>query len=122
MQKSLISLITVVMFLGVVSAAQSQEVGRKGPCKADIEKFCKDVKPGQGRIVKCLQAHENELSPACKNEIAAEKEKTKEFINSCKPDAEKFCKDVRPGGGRIIHCLKQHQSELSPNCQAYFKK
>ena len=37
-----------------------------GPCKADMEKFCKDVKPGEGRIVKCMKEHEAELSEACK--------------------------------------------------------
>ncbi len=122
MQKTLISLITIIMFLGVVCSVQAQEPSRKGSCKADIEKFCKDVKPGQGRIVKCMKAHENELSQPCKDEIAADKEKSKEFVKNCKPDADKFCKDIKPGHGRIIHCLKQHQAELAPNCQTYFKK
>jgi hypothetical protein len=122
MLKSLISLVTLIMFLGVVSTAQSQEPGRKGPCKGDIEKFCKDVKQGQGRIIKCLKGHENELSPICRNDLDAAREKEQEFVKNCKPDAERICKDVRPGNGRIIRCLRQHEAQLSPNCQTYFKK
>ena len=35
----------------------------------------------------------------------------------CRPEAQKLCSGVQPGGGRIIACLKQHESELSPQCQ-----
>jgi hypothetical protein len=65
MKQSIISLIIAVMFLGVMSVAQSQEVNKIGPCKDDIEKFCRDVKPGQGRILKCMREHESELSADC---------------------------------------------------------
>jgi hypothetical protein len=33
-------------------------------------------------------------------------------------DKERLCKDVKPGEGRIAACLKQHESELSPECKA----
>ena len=35
----------------------------------------------------------------------------------CRPEAQKLCNGVQPGGGRIMACLKQHESELSPQCQ-----
>jgi hypothetical protein len=37
----------------------------------------------------------------------------------CRPDAQKLCHGVQPGGGRIVACLKQHESELSPQCQKF---
>ena len=122
MKKSSIVLIVAALFLLVPLMAQAEEMHRTGACKADAEKFCKDVKPGQGRIVRCMQAHENELSPACQDQIAADKEKAQEFRKACSPDAAKFCKDIKPGHGRIISCLKSHEAELSPQCDAYFRK
>ncbi len=38
----------------------------KEACQSDAAKFCKDVKAGGGRILRCLKEHEAELSPACK--------------------------------------------------------
>jgi hypothetical protein len=123
MKKSSMVLIVAALFLLVPLMAQSEEIHRIGACKADFEKFCKDVKPEQGRIARCMQAHENELLPACKDQIAADKEeKAQEFRKACQPDADKFCKGIRQGNGRIIRCLKLHEAELSPQCDAYFRK
>jgi len=39
----------------------------RAACKADVEKFCKDVKPGEGGgIGACLTSHEADLSDDCK--------------------------------------------------------
>ena len=40
--------------------------------------------------------------------------------NACRADAERFCQGIAPGGGRIIACLKSHETELSPGCQQEF--
>jgi hypothetical protein len=40
----------------------------------------------------------------------------------CAGDVEKLCKDVQPGGGQIMSCLKQHQSQVSPECKTYAKQ
>ncbi len=121
MKISRMVLIAALLFWLVPSVAQTQEISKKGPCGTDIEKFCKDVQPGQGRIIKCMRKHEGELSPACKNYVAEAKEQQKEFKRDCNADALKFCKNVRPGGGRIVNCLKQHQVELSAGCNTHFQ-
>ncbi|SEL58297.1 Cysteine rich repeat-containing protein [Roseateles sp. YR242] len=36
---------------------------------------------------------------------------------ACRPDFKKLCDGVRPGGGRGLECLKQHESELSTACK-----
>jgi len=35
-------------------------------CGADMEKFCKGVQPGQGRIAACPKKREGDLSAGCK--------------------------------------------------------
>jgi Cysteine rich repeat len=43
-------------------------------CAEDIQKFCKDIQPGGGRIAKCLKEHACDLSSACKEKCAANEE------------------------------------------------
>jgi hypothetical protein len=40
------------------------------------------------------------------------------IARECKSEAELLCKGVRPGGQRLIVCLKQRMFELSPACSA----
>jgi hypothetical protein len=35
----------------------------------------------------------------------------------CTNDAQKFCANVEPGGGRILQCLKDHKDSLSDKCK-----
>jgi hypothetical protein len=34
-------------------------------CRAEIETYCKDVTPGEARILACLYAHEDKLPERC---------------------------------------------------------
>jgi hypothetical protein len=43
------------------------------------------------------------------------------IARECKHEVELFCKGVRPGSQRVIGCLKEKVSELSPACSAAFK-
>jgi hypothetical protein len=43
------------------------------------------------------------------------------IARECKGEVELFCKGGRPGGQRIISCLKAKVTELSPACLAAFK-
>ena len=86
-------------------------------CKADLDKLCKDVKPGEGRLIKCLKDNEAALSDVCKAKLAEQKEKAMKE-RPCMADMEKFCKDVKPGEGRIIECMKSHEADLSAACKA----
>ena len=44
-------------------------------CRADIARFCGDVKPGGGRIRECLKAHAADLSDGCKAAIKEARER-----------------------------------------------
>jgi hypothetical protein len=57
--------------LGIVEAAMRLEAGMMAidysikACEADADKFCLDVEPGEGRIVKCLRQNESALASQC---------------------------------------------------------
>src|SRR6476469_410464 len=36
---------------------------------------------------------------------------------ACDEDVKKLCPDIRPGGGRILQCLRGQESNLSPACR-----
>lgn len=55
---------------------QRQELKRA--CDDDIQKFCKDVKPGEGGIGRCLREHKKELSKECRKELKARAENNKD--------------------------------------------
>jgi hypothetical protein len=118
---TLVSLVFVLFTAGVAADAGAQQRS-EGPCAGDVKKFCGDVKPGQGAIAKCMKAHQAELSPACREGSKARAEKAERMREECKADAEKFCKGIAPGGGRILSCLKSRQPELQPACAEEFKR
>ena len=47
----------------------------RGACWNDIQTLCRDVKPGQGGILRCLQEKDAQVSPECKKERDAMKER-----------------------------------------------
>lgn len=51
--------------------------------------------------------------------MAAERGKVTE---ACKADIKKLCSDVKPGGGRIVECLKEKKDQMSDECKADLAK
>ncbi len=86
-------------------------------CAEEIEQYCKDVKPGGGRLLACLKEHESDLSPTCREKVAELEKMIKEAVQTCAADIERYCKGIQPGEGRIAKCLKEHIEEISPDCR-----
>jgi hypothetical protein len=53
----------------------------------------------------------------CTSQAALAQELTAAQRNACMGDYEKYCKDVTPGGGRIIACLAKSSDKLTPACK-----
>jgi hypothetical protein len=95
---------------------------RRGPCAADAKNFCYGVHPGDSRIYKCMMSHQAQLAPACRDRMKAINEKFDRVAKACESDAEKHCKGVPPGDGRILSCLKGHESNLDKACVRALKR
>ena len=105
----------------LMASAYDAVAADENPCKADYEKLCGNVKPGEGRIQACLKQHKDEVSPECKAFLETKKEefnaKMEKMAEACKGDAETLCPGVKPGEGRILKCLLQHKDDLSAECR-----
>jgi Golgi apparatus protein 1 len=89
----------------------------QGACRADVQKFCKGVAPGDGAIARCLSQHQSEISPGCRDRMAQGRRRAEEFAEACKADAAKVCNQVQPGGGRMLRCLAASKEQLSAPCR-----
>lgn len=123
MARSMKTLVMALTLTSLVLASGSDSViATESPCKADFERLCSDVKPGQGRIHSCLMQHKDEISSECKAFLEAKAEEVRDkfekLADTCKGDAERFCKNVEPGEGRILRCLFIHKDSLSPECKS----
>ena len=57
---------------GLTAQAQEQE-GQFAYCRADVQRLCQGVRPGGGRLMQCLKAHENDLTVGCAKELQSMK-------------------------------------------------
>lgn len=139
MKSTLIAVFALSAGLGLAASLPASDEKGKGPCAEDAAKFCKDVKPGEGRLAACLKEHEKELSKACldRKALAAEKRGGKRggkrgkkeggggqaaYGKACAADREKFCAGVKPGEGRLRDCLRKNLESLSEGCKALQEK
>ena len=118
-----------VLFTGDALAAD------KGPvetvldgCQKEFETYCKNVTPGEGRLLACLFAYEDKLSPRCEYSLydaAAQLERAVTALtyvaNECKDDLKAYCSAIQPGEGRLLTCLDKQQSKISKRCSQALK-
>ena len=92
-------------------------------CGNDIRKYCKTVTPGEGRMIYCMQAHEDKISPKCDYELgeAASSvqlslDSLKDAMVACKTEITGVCGKTVPGQGRMAACLMANKSTASKDC------
>jgi hypothetical protein len=98
-------------------------------CATDIKKYCRTVTPGEGRMIYCMQAHEDKISVKCAFELgeAASNVQTvadalKDGVIACKAEINGVCGKTVPGQGRIAACLLANKSTASSGCADALKK
>jgi hypothetical protein len=98
-------------------------------CSEDIKKYCSDVTPGEGRVLHCMQAYEDKISPQCgyaEQEAALNLQmavdRLKEAVIACNDDIVKFCSRTQPGQGRVAQCLIANKAAASAQCAGAIQK
>jgi len=131
MKTRVILLAVVVMFFVSVSSVWAADnvidTVAKG-CEKELTTYCKDVTPGEGRVLACLYAFSDKLSGQCEYALYDAAVQLERFVaaltylaNECDADMDKFCADVAIGEGRVLNCLDKNAEKISARCTQALK-
>ena len=114
----------VLLLAGPVMAQESLIDTVANGCKAELEKYCKNVTPGEGRVLACLYAYGDKLSGRCEYALydaAVQLERAvaalSYAVNECSSDLRTFCQGVQAGEGRLLECLQKNDAKVSKRCK-----
>lgn len=98
-------------------------------CEGDISRHCSG--PGQNatKVFMCLMAYEEQLSPTCRKgvleaalSIKAGSEAIDYSLSACETDVDAYCRNVQPGKGRVVGCIRANESNVSKACISALKE
>ncbi len=93
-------------------------------CETDIENYCSQVTPGNGRLLHCMAAHEDKISGQCEYALYQAATVLEQLsaamvyvVEQCKTEIETICSDVVLGEGKLPSCLAEHDADVSDGCK-----
>ncbi len=118
----ILSSAALLFFGGPVAAEGIVDTVKKG-CATEIESFCSQVSPGEGRLLACFYAHEDKLSGQCQYALYSASAQLDQAVSAldyvatqCHDDLMTHCANVQVGEGRVLECLKANADSVSPAC------
>jgi hypothetical protein len=98
-------------------------------CEPDVKKFCSSVTPGEGRLLMCMMAYEDQISSKCdyalyqvSRNLERAGDRLEMTAEACWDDIEKHCANIPEGAGRIAQCLVTKKASLTKICSAMIDK
>jgi sporulation protein YlmC with PRC-barrel domain len=89
-------------------------------CGDDIKKFCGSVSRGEGRVLLCMQAHDDQLSFRCQFALYRASRKLGNAVHRVERIADACWTDIQAKCGeaeRIGQCVVEKRDTLSRACQ-----
>jgi hypothetical protein len=131
MKKSVSILIAGVIVLLLVSVSAGGETLIEtvaNGCRSELEQYCSQVTPGQGRVLACLYAYMDKLSGKCEfalYDAAVQLERAVAalgyVVNECGDDLSRHCSSVVAGEGRLLECIEKNDASVSGRCKQALK-
>jgi hypothetical protein len=124
MNATRILIIALLLGAGASVSAQDTVVDTvaKG-CATEIENYCSQVSPGEGRMLACFYAHEDKLSGQCQYALYQAANTLEQAVSAleyvaseCEHDILTHCAEVQMGEGRIVECLRAHVETVTEGC------
>ena len=100
-----------------VLASVAADAQMSGPCAETVTKFCKDVTPGIGRIMKCLAEHRDDQSIPCKDWLAEQNKSLKDLNTACPEEIVRLCNIDPADSVRLYLCLESNYAALKSDCR-----
>ena len=129
--KRILGIVLSIVFLSAMPALAGEDLVQTvaDGCKAELESYCKDVTPGDGRILACLYSHQDKLSGKCEYALfdaAVQLERAiaalSYVVNECADDFDQHCSNVAVGEGRLLECLEKNEKKVSARCTGALKE
>jgi hypothetical protein len=121
-------IVMVLVFSGQVSAQQTLVDSVLKGCDKELKTYCKDVTPGEGRVLSCLYSYWDKLSDQCDNalydaaaQLARAVSALSYVVNECRDDLKTYCSDIQPGEGRLLQCMDRNYAKVSKRCKQALK-
>ena len=121
---ALILIVAVMATSGSASAQESLLEYVVGACEKDLEQYCSQVTPGEGRLLHCVAAHEDKLSGQCEYALYQAASLLEQltvaigyFAQSCETEIRTLCSEVKAGEGRILACLDENGEQVGEACK-----
>ena len=130
MKTPVIVAVVAMLLAGGMAVAQESLVDTVARgCEREIKTFCKDVTPGEGRVLACLYSFWDRLSDQCDNALydaAGQLQRAAaalRYVHSeCWDDLKTYCADIRPGEGRLLQCLDKNDAKINMRCKRALKE
>jgi PRC-barrel domain protein/cysteine rich repeat protein len=94
----------------------------RGACASDIDKFCGNVSPGEGRVLLCMQAHDDQLGFRCQfalyrasRHLGRALNRVERIADACWSDIQARCANAESTG--LARCVMDQGRSLSRSCQ-----
>jgi Cysteine rich repeat len=142
-----ISLFAVVGLALAQKPNQTQINAIRQACRSDYQTYCSSVPTGGSAALACLQHNAQSLSGPCQQAVTAvdgsapsaqrpnsataaapasrpasppmsPRQEGMLLRRACAMDSQNYCREVPPGGGRVIDCLRENAPSLSRQCRS----
>jgi len=126
-----IGIVLGLMFLVAMPALAGQDLVKTvaDGCKTELETYCKNVTPGEGRVLACLFAYQDKLSGKCEYALYDASVRLERavaalgyVVNECADDLDKHCSGVAAGEGRLLDCIEKNENKVSSRCKDAMKE
>jgi hypothetical protein len=123
---------------------EQQKAAIRAACRSDFMSHCAGVQPGGAAALQCLQRNAASLSGGCQSAVAAigggaatggapaataapsqapigplpmmRPREALAIVQVCRAEVGALCAGMPFGGGRVLNCLAEHATSLSPQC------